>query len=309
MQTMTLTTPRGRVAALTALLLCTALVQAVPQPASAAATRYEAESATIVKGAAESNHSGYSGTGFVNGDNVVGSYVEFTVTAASAGTGTIAIRYSNGTADPRPADVAVGGTVVSAARAFNATTDWNTWATSTLTTPVKAGSNKIRLTSTTANGLPNLDYLDVTVTSSDTEAPTAPTSPSCSEITENSLTLNWGAATDNVGVAAYDIYEHGNKSGEAPGTATTKKLTGLTPGTTYNLTVFARDAAGNVSSVSPIVDCTTLRSSDTTAPSAPGTLSTSDLTANSVALSWGRRRTTRPSPPTRCAAAAPSTRP
>lgn len=102
MQTMTLTTPRGRVAALTALLLCTALVQAVPQPASAAATRYEAESATIVKGAAESNHSGYSGTGFVNGDNVVGSYVEFTVTAASAGTGTIAIRYSNGTADPGP---------------------------------------------------------------------------------------------------------------------------------------------------------------------------------------------------------------
>ncbi|MFF2407569.1 PQQ-dependent sugar dehydrogenase [Streptomyces sp. NPDC058092] len=269
------------------MLLCTALVQAVPQSASAAATRYEAESATIVKGAAESNHSGYSGTGFVNGDNVTGSYVEFTVTAASAGTGQIAIRYSNGTAATRPADVAVGGTVVSAARAFKATTDWNTWATSTLTAPVEAGSNKIRLTSTTADGLPNLDYIDFTVTSSNTEAPTAPGQPSCTAITENSLTLNWGAATDNVGVAAYDIYEHGNKLAEAAGTATTKNLTGLTPDTTYNITLFARDAAGNVSSVSPIVDCTTLRSSDTTAPSAPGTLSTSGLTANSVVLNWG----------------------
>ncbi|MFJ1845079.1 PQQ-dependent sugar dehydrogenase [Streptomyces sp. NPDC088146] len=287
MKVRTLTALRSRSAALAVVLLCTALVQAVPQSASAAATRYEAESATIVKGAAESNHSGYSGTGFVNGDNVTGSYVEFTVTAASAGTGQIAIRYSNGTEATRPADIAVGGTVVSAARAFKATTDWNTWATSTLTAPVAAGSNKIRLTSTTADGLPNLDYIDFTVTSSDTEAPTAPGQPSCSAITEDGLTLNWGAATDDVGVAAYDIYEHGNKLAEAAGTATAKNLTGLTPGTTYNITVFARDAAGNVSSVSPVVDCTTLRSSDTTAPSAPGTLSASGLTANSVVLDWG----------------------
>ncbi|MFJ1676850.1 PQQ-dependent sugar dehydrogenase [Streptomyces sp. NPDC088251] len=287
MKVRTLTALRSRTAALAVVLLCTALVQAVPQSASAAATRYEAESATIVKGAAESNHSGYSGTGFVNGDNVTGSYVEFTVTAASAGTGQIAIRYSNGTEATRPADIAVGGTVVSAARAFKATTDWNTWATSTLTAPVAAGSNKIRLTSTTADGLPNLDYIDFTVTSSDTEAPTAPGQPSCSAITEDGLTLNWGAATDDVGVAAYDIYEHGNKLAEAAGTATAKNLTGLTPGTTYNITVFARDAAGNVSSVSPVVDCTTLRSSDTTAPSAPGTLSTSGLTANSIVLDWG----------------------
>ncbi|MFJ2911054.1 PQQ-dependent sugar dehydrogenase [Streptomyces sp. NPDC087228] len=287
MKVRTLTALRSRTAALAVVLLCTALVQAVPQSASAAATRYEAESATIVKGAAESNHSGYSGTGFVNGDNVTGSYVEFTVTAASAGTGQIAIRYSNGTEATRPADIAVGGTVVSAARAFKATTDWNTWATSTLTAPVAAGSNKIRLTSTTADGLPNLDYIDFTVTSSDTEAPTAPGQPSCSAITEDGLTLNWGAATDDVGVAAYDIYEHGNKLAEAAGTATAKNLTGLTPGTTYNITVFARDAAGNVSSVSPVVDCTTLRSSDTTAPSAPGALSASGLTANSVVLDWG----------------------
>ncbi|MGW2178320.1 PQQ-dependent sugar dehydrogenase [Streptomyces sp. NPDC001732] len=287
MHARTLTALRGKAAALAAVLLCTTPVQAVPRSASAAATRYEAEAATIVKGAAESNHSGYSGTGFVNGDNVVGSYVEFTVTAAAAGTGRIAVRYSNGTAADRSADIAVDGTVVSAARTFGATTDWNTWATSTLTTPLKAGGNKIRLTSTTADGLPNLDYLDVTVTPSDTGAPTAPGQPTCTGITENSITLNWTASTDDVGVAAYDIYEHGNKFGEAPGTATTKNLTGLAPGTTYNLTLFARDAAGNVSSVSPIVDCTTLRSDDTTAPSAPGTLSASDLTANSVVLNWG----------------------
>ncbi|WP_433251835.1 PQQ-dependent sugar dehydrogenase [Streptosporangium sp. CA-135522] len=142
---------------------------AVAPPAAAAPTRYEAESATVSQGAVESNHSGFSGTGFVNGDNVAGSYVEFTVTAAGAGTATIAIRYANGTTDARPSDVAVNGAVVSAGRAFNGTGNWDTWATSTLTAPVKAGSNTVRITSTTAGGTPNLDYVDVEVATAGTD--------------------------------------------------------------------------------------------------------------------------------------------
>src|SRR5690242_13566729 len=66
-------------------------------PAAAAPTRYEAESATISQGVVESNHLNFSGTGFVNNDNVVGSFTEWTVTAANAGTATITIHYSNGT--------------------------------------------------------------------------------------------------------------------------------------------------------------------------------------------------------------------
>ncbi|GAA3048628.1 hypothetical protein GCM10020229_70020 [Kitasatospora albolonga] len=63
-------------------------IVAVPQTASAAATRYEAESAALSQGVVEANHANYSGTGFVNGDNVSGSWVEFTVNAAAAGTPT-----------------------------------------------------------------------------------------------------------------------------------------------------------------------------------------------------------------------------
>ncbi|GAA2360093.1 CBM35 domain-containing protein [Dactylosporangium salmoneum] len=76
-------------------------------PASAATTRYEAENATISQGVVESNHLNFSGTGFVNNDNVAGSYTQWTVNAASAGTATITIRYSNGTTTDRPADIAV----------------------------------------------------------------------------------------------------------------------------------------------------------------------------------------------------------
>ncbi|WP_250302698.1 PQQ-dependent sugar dehydrogenase [Streptomyces sp. A 4/2] len=256
-------------------------------PAAAAPTRYEAESAALSKAAVESNHKNYSGTGFVNGNNVAGSYVEFTVDAAAAGNATVAVRYSNGTTVDRPGDIVVNGAVVAAAHTFGSTTDWDTWATASVTVPVTAGSNKIRLTSTTANGLPNLDYIDVTSAGGDTQAPGAPATLTCSAVTDTSLTLNWAASTDNTGVSMYDIYEHGNKISEVAGNLTTRTLTGLTAGTTYNLTVFARDAAGNVSSASPVANCTTAPSSDTTPPSKPGTLSYSGLTADGVTLKWG----------------------
>ncbi|MER6008495.1 CBM35 domain-containing protein [Nonomuraea angiospora] len=135
----------------------TRLIRARP---AAAATRYEAENATISQGAAESNHSGFSGTGFVNADNVTGSYVEFTVNAAEAGSRTVTIRYANGTSVNRPMTVAVNGAAVQT-RDFPGTGDWDTWADATLTVSLNAGANTVRLTGTTANGGPNVDYLDV----------------------------------------------------------------------------------------------------------------------------------------------------
>lgn len=148
---------RGTVAA--ALLLSSLAVPATA--AHAASTRYEAEQATVVQGAIESNHTGFSGTGFVNYDNVTGSAVQWSVTAASSGTATLTLRYANGTTTNRPMDVAVNGSVVSAGRAFPGTGTWDTWVTSSLTVPLNAGTNTVRATATTANGGPNVDYLDV----------------------------------------------------------------------------------------------------------------------------------------------------
>jgi hypothetical protein len=55
----------------------------------------------------------------------------------------------------------VGGAVVSANRSFPGTGNWDTRASSTLTVPLAAGSNTIRVSATTSGGAPNLDYLDV----------------------------------------------------------------------------------------------------------------------------------------------------
>jgi alpha-L-fucosidase len=122
---------------------------------------YQAEDATISQGTAATNHTGYTGTGFVDYTNVSGSYVQFAVNAAAAGTVPVTVRFANGTTTNRPMDLAVDGITVVAGQSFNPTADWNTWATVTFQAPLTAGANTIRLTATTANGGPNLDKITV----------------------------------------------------------------------------------------------------------------------------------------------------
>ncbi|HCT77791.1 MAG TPA: hypothetical protein DGT23_14610, partial [Micromonosporaceae bacterium] len=124
-------------------------------------TRQEAEDALLSQCIVESNHAGFSGAGFVNCDNVIGSYVQFGVTRAQAGSATLIIRYANGTTANRPADISVNGVVV-ANQPFGSTGAWSTWANVTLTVNLVAGVNTIRITGTTAVGPANLDYLEVT---------------------------------------------------------------------------------------------------------------------------------------------------
>ncbi|GAB3929100.1 carbohydrate-binding protein [Kribbella albertanoniae] len=132
--------------------------QTIPGTGGGAST-YEAEDATITNGLVESNHAGFTGRGFVNYDNAVGSAVEWTVNATKAGPATVELRYANGTTANRAMDVSVNGTVVSPGLAFAGTGAWTSWQTTSITVNLVAGSNKIKAVATTANGGPNVDKL------------------------------------------------------------------------------------------------------------------------------------------------------
>ncbi|GAA0234762.1 hypothetical protein GCM10010492_37100 [Saccharothrix mutabilis subsp. mutabilis] len=131
------------------------------EPQALAITTYQAESATVSNGLVESNHAGYTGSGFVNYDNETGSHVEFSVTAAAAGPATLSFRYANGTTTNRPMTIAVNGTTATTNLAFPGTGAWSTWRTATTTVTLAAGTNRVRATATTSNGGPNVDKLDV----------------------------------------------------------------------------------------------------------------------------------------------------
>ncbi|MEV0569474.1 carbohydrate-binding protein [Dactylosporangium sp. NPDC050588] len=165
--------------------------------ATAAATRFEAEAAPAVcTGTIDSNHAGYSGSGFCNGSNAVGAYVQFTVTAASAGVATLGVRFANGATAGRPADVLVNGARVGTA-AFAGTGAWTTWSTTTLTATLNAGSNTVRLSPTTADGLPNVDYLELTAGPAPSPTPCAPPPSSSSPSPQARVTV-WLAGDSTV---------------------------------------------------------------------------------------------------------------
>jgi len=83
--------------------------------------------------------------------------------------------------------------------------------------------------------------------------PSAPGQPSQVSVTSTSATVSWGASTDEVGVAAYDIFQGTTMCGTVAGTVTTGTCTGLSPDTDYAIHVVARDAAANASPPSPSV--------------------------------------------------------
>ncbi len=124
-----------------------------------------------------------------------------------------------------------------------------------------------------------------TLASSDTTAPFSPTNLIASNITQTMVTLQWDAATDNIGVIAYDVYRDGILLD------TTDELifevSSLTPNTSYSFNVIAIDAAGNNSASSNVVAITTLASAgDTEAPSVPLNLVANNTTSSSTELSW-----------------------
>ncbi|MFI1394131.1 PQQ-dependent sugar dehydrogenase [Streptomyces sp. NPDC020681] len=252
-----------------------------------AGTDYEAESATISQGAVESNHAGHSGTGFVNFAAVSGAYVEFTVDSTQASDSKLDFRYASATAN-RPLDIAVNGVTVADDLSFPASGAWTTWNTVSVNAALKAGSNKVRATTSGADG-PNLDKLTVTATGpADTERPSAPGNlRKDKEPTASTVSLAWDAATDNVGVTGYDIYQHGQLMKKVGGTTLAATVENLDPETSYDWTVFARDAAGNASVASNAVTIATLPAPpDDQPPTVPGNLRSPGKTATTVDLAW-----------------------
>ncbi len=92
----------------------------------------------------------------------------------------------------------------------------------------------------------------------DTKAPTAPGKITASEVSTTGAQLSWTAATDDVGVVAYDVLRaSATPTVIATITGTKYQVTGLKANTTYSFAVRAKDAAGNLSPSSPALEVTT----------------------------------------------------
>jgi fibronectin type 3 domain-containing protein len=140
-----------------------------------------------------------------------------------------------------------------------------------------------------AKDVPNLEtYLSITymASSTDTIPPSSPTNVVAKTESPTQINLSWSASTDNSGVIKeYEVYRNGALVRVITSPTTNSFESGLTPDTSYQYYVRARDQAGNVSPSSATATAKT-PSIDNTAPSQPTALTATSITYNSVGLAW-----------------------
>lgn len=114
--------------------------------------------------------------------------------------------------------------------------------------------------------LPGESVVTITYDASNPDAfygPTAPQNLKATNITDNSITVTWSVVQpwklngSNVNITGYVVYLNGVKKTFTPITGTSYTFTGLKPGTTYTIEVYARDAMINQSVASTIQVTTT----------------------------------------------------
>lgn len=128
-----------------AITVSTSADSTTPPPPTVAEKRYEAEKA-VIKGANKEDT-------YVDLFADTGAYVEWTVNTSAAGNHKVMIQYALASGADRPMSLSVNNAIVKSALSMPNTGSWTKWKqTTAVMVSLKAGANKIRLTSTGLGG-------------------------------------------------------------------------------------------------------------------------------------------------------------
>jgi autotransporter-associated beta strand protein len=115
----------------------------------------QAEEACSYDGTFDSNNAGYTGAGFVNFTNTLGSAMLLNLISTEAGKKTFTVRYANGGTAARSMDFSASGNTVTVN--FARTGSWTTWHYADIEIELKQGVNRCSFVALGADGGPNFD--------------------------------------------------------------------------------------------------------------------------------------------------------
>ncbi|MEK5032368.1 discoidin domain-containing protein [Paenibacillus sp. FSL R7-0302] len=149
-----------------------------PSATSAPAGSYEAEAAALSGGAkVNTDHAGYSGTGFVDNYLTQGPATTFTVNVPAAGTRNVTLKYANASGSDKTISIYVNG-VKQRQTTLPNLANWDTWSTKAEALPLNAGSNSIAYKYDAGDtGNVNLDLITVAAAIISTPAPSPTVAP------------------------------------------------------------------------------------------------------------------------------------
>lgn len=125
----------------------------------------------------------------------------------------------------------------------------------------------------------------IQVVGTGTDNPPTPPTELAGTSTSNSVTLNWKAATDDKGIAGYDVYKDDVLAQSVTGTTAT--IASLNPGTNYRFKVVAKDTKGQTATSTEVTVATKPIETGATQFSLSGSASLKTLTRGSVPLKGG----------------------
>jgi chitodextrinase len=167
---------------------------------------------------------------------------------------------------------------------FGLTAAWQTFTvTQASTVPSDVSSRVFFDVGGPGGGEVHIDDVVLTTGTVDALAPTVPANLASPSQTNTTINLTWTAATDNVGVTAYEVFKDG-VSLAVLGNVTAYQAVGLAQNTAYAFTVRARDAAGNNSAQTAALNVSTANL-DLIPPTAP-TVTSPSKTSTTVTLGW-----------------------
>lgn len=216
-------------------------------------TKYEAENAILTGVSIAKSVAGYSGTGYMDGGSFDAETdkITFTVNVASAAAYPLVIRFQNTCgACEKAQNISVNGAHSKYTVFPGKSASWQDLEVGNV--DLKAGENTITISKSW--GWTHIDY--ISIGENDTSAPSVPENLKTGNVTQTSFRLSWNASSDNDRVTGYDIYL-GNEL-KASAKDTFVNVFNLSCNTEYqNITVKAKDAAGNISEMSDAISAKT----------------------------------------------------
>ncbi len=108
------------------------------------------------------NNPGYTGDGFYDWENFPGGMIEWTVPITTAGPYIALFRYAHGgSGGDRPVKIELNGVVIEESHSLLNTGAWTIWKKEEIEVNLVAGDNTIKLTALGADGMVNLDKLEI----------------------------------------------------------------------------------------------------------------------------------------------------
>ncbi|MBR3269037.1 MAG: carbohydrate-binding protein [Oscillospiraceae bacterium] len=193
--------------------------------------RLYAVDAECYDGWEETDNTGFTGRAYWNYNNVIGSYVNWTVDVPADGNYAVTFRYANGgdANDSRTCRVTVNGGSESVSVDYPYTGNWTTWSETTVVLALKKGYNTIKATAAGSGGGPNMDYIELEQTNEPAAEMQKEPEPGALRVenlnrgviasaTANGMLINWRILGEDDGNTRFELYKNGQKPAIYTGT-------------------------------------------------------------------------------------------